>query len=103
MVNSITTDSGQGKKAKVAAAAPNTTSCLVCQGNHKRLWSCPKLPTFLPEKGGNISKLPSQMCKACLQSFKRKPPCHRSDAIYLCSTTGHNENMCPCIKHVGSF
>ena len=40
------------------------------------------------------------MCKACLQPFKRKPPCHRPDAKYLCSTTGHNENMCPCIKHV---
>merc|ERR1712059_68208 len=83
----------------VAAAAPNTTSCLVCQGNHKRLWSCPKLPTFLPEKGGNISKLPAQMCKGCLQPTKSKPPCHRPGAHFMCTTTGFNKYLCPCAKH----
>merc|ERR1712059_53270 len=71
--------------------------CLVCKGNHDTLWYCLKLPSFLPEKGGSVNRLPAAMCKICLKTKSWQPnSCHKKDSWFMCKKHNVSKFLCDC-------
>ena len=55
-INNTTANSNNTVKQK--------SKCLICSGNHKYLFKCKELPTFIPAK--NFKPLPQGICGMCL-------------------------------------